>query len=67
MRLPIAKTIFAIALGLVSFEARSQSVVVANPLEWAALAEGNEAIHGQVKKETENQLSTAALQNTIAA
>lgn len=67
MRLPIAKTIFAIALGLVSFEARSQSVVVANPLEWAALAEGNEAINGQVKKETENQLSTAALQNTIAA
>lgn len=67
MRLPIAKTIFAIALGLASLEASAQSIVVANPLEWAALAEGNEAINGQVKKETENQLSTAALQNTIAA
>ena len=67
MRSPIAKSIFAIALGLASFEACAQSIVVANPLEWAALAEGNEAINGQVKKETENQLSTAALQNTIAA
>lgn len=67
MRLPIAKSILAIALGLASLEAGAQSIVVANPLEWAALAEGNEAINGQVKKETENQLSTAALQNTIAA
>lgn len=67
MRLPIVKSILAIALGLASFEAGAQSIVVANPLEWAALAEGNEAINGQVKKETENQLSTAALQNTIAA
>ena len=40
---------------------------MANPLEWTALAEGNELINGQVKKETEGQLQTAALQNTIAA
>lgn len=67
MKSPIAKSILAVALGLASFEAGAQSIVVANPLEWAALAEGNELINGQVKKQTENQLSTAALQNTIAA
>lgn len=41
--------------------------VLANPLEWMALAEGNEAINAEVKSETERQLETAALQNTIAA
>ena len=54
-------------LGCASFGVQAQSVVVANPLEWAVLAEGNELINDQVKKETENQLKTATLQNTIAA
>ncbi|MCD8393808.1 MAG: hypothetical protein LUC85_03115 [Bacteroidales bacterium] len=39
---------------------------LANPLEWAALAEGNELINGEVKSTTERQLQTAALQNAIA-
>ena len=42
-------------------------LVVSNPLEWLALAEGNEAINGQMKDQTEAQMKTAALQNTIAA
>lgn len=54
-------------LGFASHGANAQSIVVANPLEWAALAEGNELINGEIKKETEGQMQTAALQNTIAA
>ncbi len=41
--------------------------VQTNPLEWIALAEGNDAINKQVKTETEGQMKTAVLQNTIAA
>lgn len=42
-------------------------VVSANPLEWAALAEGNELINGQIKDQIEGQKKTALLQNSIAA
>ena len=42
-------------------------IVSSNPLEYAALAEGNEAINGQIKKQIEGQTKTAMLQNTIAA
>lgn len=42
-------------------------VVVSNPLEWLALAEGNEAINGQIESQVDGQTRTAALQNTIAA
>ena len=42
-------------------------VVVANPLEWAVLVEGNELIDGQIKSEIEGQTQTAVLQGTIAA
>ena len=41
--------------------------VQTNPLEWMALAEGNEAINGEIESQTDGQLRTAALQNTIAA
>ena len=41
--------------------------VQTNPLEWVALAEGNEAINSQVQAQTEGQMKTAVLQNTIAA
>ena len=36
-------------------------------LEWMALAEGNEAINGEIEKEIKGQTKTALLQNTIAA
>lgn len=42
-------------------------IVSANPLEWMALAEGNEAINGEIEKEIKGQTKTAMLQNTIAA
>lgn len=67
MKLPTAKIFAVIALSVGAINVHAQSIVVANPLEWAALAEGNELINGQIKKETEGQMQTAALQNTIAA
>ena len=42
-------------------------VVTANPLEWIALAEGNEAINGEVSDQIDDMTQTAVLQNTIAA
>ena len=42
-------------------------IVVANPLEWAVLVEGNELIDGQIKNEIEGQTQTTVLQGTIAA
>lgn len=42
-------------------------VVTSNPLEYVALAEGNELINGQIKTQIEDQQKTALLQNTIAA
>lgn len=44
----------------------SSQYVLTNPLEWLALAEGNEQINSEIKSETRQQLETAALQNTIA-
>ena len=42
-------------------------IVVANPLEWAVLVEGNELIDGQIENEIEGQTQTAVLQGTISA
>ena len=47
-------------------EVRAQ-VVTANPLEWIALAEGNEAINGEVSDQIDDMTQTAVLQNTIGA
>lgn len=38
-----------------------------NPLEYAALAEGNELINAQIKSQIEDEQKTVLLQNTIAA
>ena len=56
-----------LATTLISTVRASAQIVVANPLEWAVLAEGNELIDGQIKNETEGMTRTAVLQNTIAA
>jgi hypothetical protein len=40
---------------------------VSNPLEWMALAEGNEMINDEIQGQISNQTKTAVLQNTIAA
>ena len=42
-------------------------IAASNPLEWVALAEGNELINGQIDKQIKGQTQTAALQNSIAA
>lgn len=55
-----------IVMVLVPNVGRAQ-VSASNPLEWLALAEGNEAINGEIEKEINGQTKTALLQNTIAA
>lgn len=42
-------------------------IAASNPLEWMALAEGNELINDQIDKEISGQRQTAIMQNTIAA
>ena len=52
--------------GLLPQQAGAQ-IAASNPLEWVALAEGNEAINGQIEKQIKGQTQTALLQNSIAA
>ena len=47
-------------------EAKAQ-LVSSNPLEWMALAEGNELINSEIEKQINGQTKTALLQNTMAA
>ena len=54
-------------LSLLCLQETQAQFVQANPLEWMALAEGNEAINGEIESQTDGQLRTATLQNTIAA
>ena len=42
-------------------------ITKSNPLEWMALAEGNEVINDQIEKQINGQTKTAMLQNSIAA
>lgn len=66
MKSPIIKLI-AVILGLVlSFTAKAQ-IVTTNPLEYVALAEGNELTLAKVRDQMDGQKKTALLQNTIAA
>ncbi len=53
-----------IMLGILKVNAQ---YVVTNPLEWLALAEGNEAINSEIESQIDGQTRTAVLQNTIAA
>lgn len=66
MKSPIIKLI-AVILGLVlSFTAKAQ-IVITNPLEYVALAEGNELTLAKVRDQMDGQKKTALLQNTMAA
>lgn len=47
-------------------EIRAQ-VASSNPLEYAALTEGNNLINTQIKNQTDTKLKTAGIQSTIAA
>ena len=67
MKLPIAyKTLLLGTVLSLSITARAQ-IVSTNPLEYAALIEGNEMINAQIEAQTKDQLKTAGLQNTMAA
>ncbi len=72
MRLPIdnhkIQTIAAVALAWFATCPKGQAQIASsNPMEYVALAEGNELINGQIKHQIEDQQKTALLQNTIAA
>ena len=62
-----------ISLGLVASlvclfpQVAEAQIAASNPLEWVALAEGNELINGQIDKQIKGQTQTAILQNSIAA
>lgn len=49
------------------FGKANAQIASSNPLEYVALAEGNELINHQVSTEIDHQQKTALLQNTIAA
>jgi len=59
--------IWAIVFALCAGIRVQAQFVQTNPLEWLALAEGNEAINSQIQDQIEGQTKTAVLQNTIAA
>ena len=76
MRLPIDSqfdkrwlvvSLLAILYMFVLSTRASAQIASSNPLEYAALAEGNELINAQIKSEIDNQQKTALFQNTIAA
>ena len=62
MRLRII-SIWAVLIlaGLLPQLAKAQ-IAASNPLEWAALAEGNELINGQIDKQIKGQTQTALMQ-----
>ena len=62
----ISLCLLAALAGLLPQQAGAQ-IAASNPLEWEALAEGNEAINGQIEKQIKGQTQTALLQNSIAA
>ena len=60
--------IIATALSLFLFAGNVKAQIASsNPLEYVALAEGNELINGQITSQIEDQQKTALFQNTIAA
>lgn len=60
--------IISLLLAVIAFAPMAQAQLVsANPLEYVALAEGNEVIYAEIDKQIKGQTQTALLQNTIAA
>ena len=62
----ISLTVLALSVCLLPQAAKAQ-VAASNPLEWTALAEGNDLINKQIEKQIKGQTQKALLQNTIAA
>lgn len=66
MKSPTIKILAVLSCMALSLAAKAQ-IVTANPLEYVALAEGNELILAKVRDQIDGQKKTALLQNTIAA
>lgn len=66
MRSPIIKIAVLLFCAALSVTAKAQ-IVTTNPLEYVALAEGNELTLAKVRDQIDGQKKTALLQNTIAA
>ncbi len=62
----ISLSLIAVLASLFPQAAEAQ-IAASNPLEWVALAEGNELINGQRDKQIKGQTQTALMQNSIAA
>src|SRR5574344_1581911 len=68
MKSLIARTVLmAISLASATTIQVKAQIAATNPMEYIALAEGNEAINGQIEKQIKGQTKTALLQNAIAA
>jgi len=59
--------LLALALLWLSHSRANAQYVSSNPLEYVALAEGNELINAQISSQIDDQQKTALFQNTIAA
>ena len=65
-----SRTISIILAAVLAFllpQLAQAQIAASNPLEWVALAEGDELINGQIDKQIKGQTQTAVLQNSIAA
>ena len=67
MKLRIIRWGWAVMLAALFPQLAEAQIAASNPLEWVALAEGNELINGEIEKQIKGQTQTALLQNTIAA
>lgn len=67
MRLQIINISIAAVFSFLLPQLAQAQITASNPLEWTALAEGNELINGQIDKQINGQTRTAVLQNSIAA
>ena len=67
MRSRIINWSLALVAVLLLPQVSKAQIAASNPLEWIALAEGNELINGQIDKQIKGQTQTAVLQNSIAA
>lgn len=63
----ITVALLAFILLWIGYSRATAQIASSNPLEYVALAEGNELINSQVKSQIEDQQKTALFQNTIAA
>ena len=59
--------LLAFALLWLGHSRAGAQIASSNPLEYVALAEGNELINPQIKSQIEDEQKTALMQNTIAA